>query len=84
MDIRIAAGTAALVLLLLPVGFQLYNSTALTPVGVAPSVKRSDDSVADLRTRDEESRLAAIPQDRIVNYWSNARILEWARGSWDR
>jgi histidinol phosphatase-like PHP family hydrolase len=30
------------------------------------------------------ARLAAIPQDRIINYWSNERILEWAAGSWDR
>ena len=30
------------------------------------------------------ARLAAIPQDRIVNYWSNARFAEWAGGSFDR
>jgi histidinol phosphatase-like PHP family hydrolase len=30
------------------------------------------------------ARLAGIPQDRIINYWSNKRILEWARGAWDR
>lgn len=30
------------------------------------------------------ARLAGIPQDRIVNYWSDRRILEWAAGSWDR
>jgi putative hydrolase len=30
------------------------------------------------------ARLAAIPQDRIINYWSNQRILEWAAGSWHR
>ena len=30
------------------------------------------------------ARLAAIPQDRIVNYWSEDRFLEWARGSWER
>ncbi len=30
------------------------------------------------------ARLAGIPQDRIVNYWPNARFLEWARGAWDR
>ncbi len=30
------------------------------------------------------ARLAAIPEDRIVNYWSEKRFLEWARGSWDR
>jgi histidinol phosphatase-like PHP family hydrolase len=30
------------------------------------------------------ARLAGLPQDRIVNYWSNERFLEWASGSWDR
>ena len=30
------------------------------------------------------ARLAAIPEERIVNYWPERRFLEWARGSWDR
>jgi histidinol phosphatase-like PHP family hydrolase len=30
------------------------------------------------------ARVAAIPEERIVNYWPNTRFLEWARGSWDR
>jgi len=30
------------------------------------------------------ARLAGIPQDRIINYWSNARLLKWSRGAWDR
>jgi histidinol phosphatase-like PHP family hydrolase len=30
------------------------------------------------------ARLAGIPPDRIVNYWPDRKILEWARGSWDR
>jgi histidinol phosphatase-like PHP family hydrolase len=30
------------------------------------------------------ARLAGIPQDRIVNYWPDRKILEWARGSWER
>ena len=30
------------------------------------------------------ARLAGIPQERIVNYWSEKRFLEWARGAWDR
>jgi histidinol phosphatase-like PHP family hydrolase len=28
--------------------------------------------------------LAGIPQKRIINYWSDEEILEWARGRWDR
>ena len=30
------------------------------------------------------ARLAAIPEERIVNYWPNGRFLEWANGAWDR
>ena len=30
------------------------------------------------------ARLAGIPEDRIVNYWENERILDWARGAWTR
>jgi histidinol phosphatase-like PHP family hydrolase len=30
------------------------------------------------------ARLAAIPQDRIINYWSEKKFLEWARGTWER
>lgn len=30
------------------------------------------------------ARLAGIPQERIINYWSNQKILEWAAGSWHR
>jgi putative hydrolase len=30
------------------------------------------------------ARLAGIPQARIVNYWSEKKFLEWARGAWDR
>jgi histidinol phosphatase-like PHP family hydrolase len=30
------------------------------------------------------ARLAGIPQDRIINYWSEKKFLDWARGAWDR
>lgn len=30
------------------------------------------------------AKLAGIPQKRIVNYWSDAEIQEWAAGSWTR
>lgn len=30
------------------------------------------------------ARLAGIPEKRIVNYWSNEKIVEWARGAWER
>lgn len=30
------------------------------------------------------ARLAAIPQDRIINYWPEKKFLEWAKGAWDR
>jgi histidinol phosphatase-like PHP family hydrolase len=30
------------------------------------------------------ARLAGIPQERIINYWSDRKFLEWAKGSWER
>ena len=30
------------------------------------------------------ARVAGLPQDRIVNYWSEKRFLDWAQGAWDR
>jgi histidinol phosphatase-like PHP family hydrolase len=30
------------------------------------------------------AKLAGIPQKRIINYWPDEEILEWARGSWAR
>jgi len=30
------------------------------------------------------AKLAGIPQARIVNYWSEKKFLEWARGAWER
>ncbi len=46
MDNRLSygLGTAAVALLLLPLGYQLYNSTAITPIGVPPVVKVSTDA----------------------------------------
>ncbi len=30
------------------------------------------------------AKLAGIPPNRIINYWSDDAIIEWARGSWER
>jgi histidinol phosphatase-like PHP family hydrolase len=30
------------------------------------------------------AKLAGIPQEKIVNYWSEKKFLDWAKGSWDR
>ena len=30
------------------------------------------------------AKLAALPQKRIINYWSDEQIIEWARGAWSR
>jgi putative hydrolase len=30
------------------------------------------------------AKLAGIPRRRIINYWGDEAILEWAGGSWDR
>lgn len=44
MDTRLTygLGTAAVALLLLPLGYQLYTSTAITPVGITPVVVSSN------------------------------------------
>jgi len=46
MDNRLTygLGTAAVALLLLPLGYQLYNSTAVTPIGVPPVAVSSKDA----------------------------------------
>jgi putative hydrolase len=30
------------------------------------------------------AKLAGIPEKRIINYWSDEKILEWAQGAWNR
>ena len=30
------------------------------------------------------AKLAGLPPKRIINYWSNDQILEWAKGAWQR
>ena len=30
------------------------------------------------------ARLAGIPQAKIVNYWTEKKFLDWARGAWER
>jgi putative hydrolase len=30
------------------------------------------------------ARLAGLPEDRIINYWPNQKILDWAQGAWER
>jgi len=30
------------------------------------------------------ARLAGIPQAKIVNYWTEKKFLDWAKGAWDR
>jgi histidinol phosphatase-like PHP family hydrolase len=30
------------------------------------------------------ARLAGIPQAKIVNYWTEKKFLEWAKGAWNR
>jgi histidinol phosphatase-like PHP family hydrolase len=30
------------------------------------------------------AKLASIPQSRVINYWSDDEILDWAKGSWTR
>ncbi|OEO29606.1 hypothetical protein VW23_024820 [Devosia insulae DS-56] len=58
MDNRLTygLGTAAVALLLLPLGYQLYNSTAITPIGVPPvtvSSKDADQPMAQVSAQPE-------------------------------
>jgi len=64
MDNRLTygLGTAAIALLLLPLGYQLYTSTAITPVGVPPTVVQT---MAEPDTRGGEANTAAIEEKTV-------------------
>ena len=70
MDTRITLGlgTAAVALLLLPLGYQLYTSTAITPLSTGPVVNRP----VEAETRQQEavtgleaSQNAAVGEQRL-------------------
>jgi Ca-activated chloride channel family protein len=76
MDTRITLGlgTAAVALLLLPLGYQLYTSTAITPIGVPPvqqSVAVGEDAeqtaLADTRLREQDGALTTSNQNTNGN-----------------
>jgi Ca-activated chloride channel family protein len=61
MDMRIPVGTAAIALLVLPLGWQLYNTTALTPsTQVVPAVNQP----VDLAEANAEVEVGAAPTVR--------------------
>ncbi len=67
MDTRLTygLGTAAIALLLLPLGYQLYTSTAISPIGVPPVLRDADapvlkpDAVAEKKEEATANGLAA-------------------------
>lgn len=60
MDLRIPVGTAAIALLVLPLGWQLYSSTALTQSG--PVLPRVSPPVEQVAATAEKSEAVAAPQ----------------------
>lgn len=67
MDTRITLGlgTAAVALLLLPLGYQLYTSTAITPIGVPPMQQPAEPTVAQQpATTQEEAPVTARERDQ--------------------
>ena len=77
MDTRITLGlgTAAVALLLLPLGYQLYTSTAITPIGVPPvsqpvepvpvTEARQDAVAGEDRQRDEDTTTVTTLQQEF-------------------
>ncbi len=68
MDTRLTygLGTAAIALLLLPLGYQLYTSTAISPIGVPPMVR---DAVIPMVTPDDVAapgRVAVEEQEAVT------------------
>ena len=68
MDNRLAYGfgTAALALFLLPLGYQLYTSTAITPVGVPPVVPTTTVTETKVAPQPEPLALGRVDADSTV------------------
>ncbi len=62
MDMRIPVGTAAIALLVLPLGWQLYSSTALTPAeGLASSGQSAIEQIAEVENPAPAEAILAEP-----------------------
>jgi Ca-activated chloride channel homolog len=62
MDMRLPIGTAAIALLLLPLGYQLYNSTAMSPADrVKAEAPATVSSPAAVPVHKDESKAAELP-----------------------
>lgn len=66
MDTRITLGlgTAAVALLLLPLGYQLYTSTAITPIGVPPVQRPVEQTVLQQPVTALEAKQDALADER--------------------
>lgn len=64
MDMRLPIGTAAIALLMLPLGLQLYNSTALTPTGgdVVPLEAPKESQPVKPDATPDADRSVVVPQ----------------------
>jgi Ca-activated chloride channel family protein len=62
MDMRIPVGTAAVALLLLPLGYQLYSTTAMTSVTEASRPQIQQPVTAPVPPAPAEESMAAVPQ----------------------
>jgi Ca-activated chloride channel family protein len=80
MDTRITLGlgTAAVALLLLPLGYQLYTSTAITPIGVPPVVHPTtvepQQPVATTELKKEDLSAEFDRKERTVTVTSNGTV----------
>lgn len=72
MDARIPIGTVALALLLLPLGWQLYNSTSMTPAGVAGRTVTTEQPPAPV----PEADMAIADADQTPSVVEEAPIAE--------
>ena len=64
MDIRIPLGTAALALLLLPLGWQLYTSTTFTPPRLGGTVAPSQPVAGPDSEAEPLDRPVSVPDRR--------------------
>ncbi|ODT68825.1 MAG: hypothetical protein ABS75_19285 [Pelagibacterium sp. SCN 63-23] len=78
MDMRIPVGTAAIALLLLPLGVQLYNSTALTPGQDAARPLSIEPPVTTLPTREAAEAAAGAKQQVVEQLVESEAVADMA------
>ncbi|WP_248305022.1 VWA domain-containing protein [Devosia sp. FKR38] len=66
MDLRYPLGTAAVALLLLPLGYQLYSTTALTPGGTSPTTTVAAKPAAPEKADDTSALVDKATEAEVV------------------